>query len=103
MDVSLNMVAIWRSVTTATFASVSWAVWIPIIVATFIAVFGVVKWLIEQRQLRQARAQAAVDIERRRADDYCTNVLRPLSFRFEVSGDLSRSLLIEPSFAVETP
>jgi hypothetical protein len=95
---------------TAIVANVSWAVWLPIIISASVAVFGVVTWSIAQRQRRkdteagerkrrEDAARAAGDAERQRADDYYRNVLLPLRHGFEVSGDVSRSLLIEPYFA----
>lgn len=86
-----------------------WAVWLPIIISAGVALFGIVTWSIGQRQRRkdteaeerrrrEDAARAASDAERQRADDYYRNVLSPLRHEFEVSGELSRSLLIKPEY-----
>jgi hypothetical protein len=99
----------WLVMIIVNIANVRWAVWLPIIISASVALFGIVTWLIGQRQRRkdteaeehrrrEEAARAAGDAERQRADDYYRNVLSPLRHEFKVSGDLSRRLLIEPYF-----
>jgi hypothetical protein len=81
---------------------VDWAVWLPIIIAAAVAVGGAVKWYrggqAAERRRTEDRQHAADEAERQKWDDHYTNVLEPLRQRFEVSGSLSRELLLEPYF-----